>query len=67
MSMNLSNSATLNIKGSDYCCIIGRISKNEAMNLMENTNLTAESRILQNKIFVIIYKNGYRNFNVWGY
>ena len=28
MSMNLSNIAILNIKGSDYCCIISGISKN---------------------------------------
>ena len=34
MSMNLSNIAILNIKGSDYCCIISGISKNEAINLM---------------------------------
>ena len=27
MSINLSDIAILNIKGSDYCCIIGLISK----------------------------------------
>ena len=27
MSINLSNTAISNIKGSDYCCIIGLISK----------------------------------------
>ena len=40
MSMNLnvvyepifSDIAILNIKGSDYCCIISLISKNEAIN-----------------------------------
>ena len=37
--MNLSNIAVLNLKGSDYCCIISGISKNETKNLMENTNL----------------------------
>ena len=36
MSMNLSNIAILNIKGSDYSCIISLISKNEAINLMQN-------------------------------
>ena len=30
MSMNLSDIAILNNKGSDYCCIISLISKNEA-------------------------------------
>ena len=39
MSMNLSNIAVLNIKGSDYCCIFSLISKNEAMNLMQNADL----------------------------
>ena len=34
MSMNLNDIAILNIKGSDYCCIISLISKTEAMNLM---------------------------------
>ena len=34
MSINLSNIAILNIKGSDYRCIISLISKNEAINLM---------------------------------
>ena len=34
MSMNLSDSAILNIKGSDYRCIISLISKNKAINLM---------------------------------
>ena len=31
MSMNLSDVAILNIKDSDYCCIISLISKNEAI------------------------------------
>ena len=35
MSMNLSDIAILNIKGSDYCCIC----KNEAINLMQNADL----------------------------
>ena len=34
MSMNLSDIAILNIKSSDYGCIINLISKNEAINLM---------------------------------
>ena len=33
MSINLSDIAILNIKGSDYRCIISLISKNEAINL----------------------------------
>ena len=47
MSMNLRNIAILNIKGSDYRCIISLISENEAMNLMQNTYLTEKSGTLQ--------------------
>ena len=36
----LSDFAILNTKCSDYCCIIGLISKNEATNLMQNAYLT---------------------------
>ena len=34
MYINLSDIAILNIESADYCCIITRISKNEAINLM---------------------------------
>ena len=55
MSINFSDIAILNIKGSDYCCIISRISKNETINLMQNTNMTikrqntAKHKIITNK------------------
>ena len=52
--MNLSDIAILNIKGSDYCCIICLISKNEAINLMQNANLTKKAEYYKK----IIYKNG---------
>ena len=39
MSMSLSGTAILNIKGSNYCCFIGLISKNEAINVMQNADL----------------------------
>ena len=42
MSMNLSDIALLNIKGSDYRCIISGISKSETINLMENADLTGK-------------------------
>ena len=59
MSVNLSNIAILNFKGSDYRCIISLISKNEAINLMQNANLTEKIGTLQSiKKFVFIYKNG---------
>ena len=40
MSMNLGGIAILSIHGTDYSCLICRISKNEAINLMQNTDLT---------------------------
>ena len=43
MSINLSEIAILNIKGSDYCFIIGIISRNEDINLMPNADLTKKS------------------------
>ena len=46
MSANLSDIAILNIKGSDYGCIISLISKNEAINLLQNADLTEKSGTL---------------------
>ena len=46
MSMNLIDIAILNIKGSDYCCLISVISKSEPIELMQNTDLTGKSRTL---------------------
>ena len=43
--MNLSDIEVLNNKGSDYRCIISKISKNEPINLMQNVGLT-EKRTL---------------------
>ena len=40
ISINFSDFAILNIKGSDYCCIINLISKSEVVNLMQKTDLT---------------------------
>ena len=40
MTMSLDDTANLNIKGGDYCCIISRISKSGDINLMQNIDLT---------------------------
>ena len=40
MSINLSDIAILNIKGSDYHCIISLMRNNEAINLLQNADLT---------------------------
>ena len=47
MSMNLSEIATLNIKGSNYRCIVTRISNSEAMKLLQNGDLTEKSGALR--------------------
>ena len=44
--MNLSDIPILNIKGSDYRCVISLINKNEAIKLMQNADLTEKSRTL---------------------
>ena len=46
MSVNLSDIAILNNKVSDYRFIISLISKNEAINLLRNADLTEKSRTL---------------------
>ena len=46
MSINLSDIANLNIKGSDYCCIISLITKNEAINLLQNADFTEKTGTL---------------------
>ena len=43
MSMNLREIAILNINVSDYCCISSVICKNEAINLMQNADLTKKA------------------------
>ena len=67
MSMNLIDIAILNIKSSDYRCIISGISKNQAINLMQNANLTVKAEHYKTEKFIITYKNGYRNFKFWCY
>ena len=47
MSVNFSDIAILNIKGSDYCCIISLIvRKSEAIKLIQNVDLTEKSGTL---------------------
>ena len=43
MSISLSDIVTLNIKGSDYCCIVSLISKNEVINILRNADLIEKS------------------------
>ena len=48
ISINLEETAILNIYGVNYCCIINRMSKKEATNLLENANLCEKSISLGN-------------------
>ena len=43
ISMNLSGIYILNIKGTDFLCIIYRISKSKTMKLLQNIDLTLKS------------------------
>ena len=46
ISMNLNDITILNIKSADYCCIVSGTSKSEAIDLMQNIDLTEESETL---------------------
>ena len=46
MSINLSNTAFLIIYGADYRCIFSGISKSEAINVMQNIDLSEKSGTL---------------------
>ena len=46
LSVNLNDTAVLNLKGSDYRIIISLIIKNEAIDLLKNTDLTEKSGTL---------------------
>ena len=50
MSMNLSYIYILNIKNGSFCCIINRISKSEAIKVLQNIDLTEKSGALQKKV-----------------
>ena len=46
MSMNIRDIAVLKISSADYCCIVNRISKSEAINLIPNIDLSEKKRTL---------------------
>ena len=58
MSPNLIDIAILYIKGCNYRCIISLISKNDAINLMQNADLTEKKEHYKTQKFIITYKNG---------
>ena len=46
MSINLNDIAIRNIRGVNYCRVINGISKSEAVNLLQNADLTEEKGVL---------------------
>ena len=56
--MNLSDIATLNVKSAYYSCIITGSSKNNAISLMQNADLTKKPNIIKHKKFLSYIKMG---------
>ena len=57
MSINFTDIAILNIKGSDYRCINRLISINEAINVLQNADLTEKGGTLHQHIGPTSIKN----------
>ena len=47
ISINLNDIIILDIEGVDYCCMISKISKSNAVYLMKNADLTKDIEVLQ--------------------
>ena len=56
--MNLNVNVILKIHSVDYSCIINEISKSEAINLLQNADLTEKNWGILKQTFIITYKNG---------
>ena len=57
ISVNFSDIAILNIKGSDDCCVISLISKNKAICLIQNADLNKKVEYYKlKKIYIYINK-----------
>ena len=56
--MNLNDITIINVKGSDYHCIISLISKSKAIKLIQNNDLTKKSGTLLNKKLLSNIKMG---------
>ena len=58
MSLNLSNIAVLKIHSIDYDCSIARISKSDAINLIQNIDLSKKWNIMKHKKLLSHIKKG---------
>ena len=53
--MNFNEVAIVSVKGSDYSIYFWHVSKNDAINIMKNSNLNEKK--VHHYIFFIMYKN----------
>ena len=53
MSMKLHENAVLNIHGADYCSVINRINKSEAVNLPQSPDLS--KKVSHYKYVIFLY------------
>ena len=54
--------AIVNVRRNDHRINFWYMSKDEAMNLLRNDDLTEKSATIK---YIMIYKNGSGNYNVW--
>ena len=67
MSINLSDTAIINIHGADYYCIISGISKSQIINLMHNISLTEEKENIIKHKHIFSHIKISKKVNVWRY
>ena len=58
MSLVINDIAILNIRGADLCCIINGISKSEAINLPQNSDLSRKWNIMKHNLSLLFIKDG---------
>ena len=57
--IKLNNSAILNVKSANYCCVINGISKTDALNLLKNADLKMKNQKKKKNVKTILpYING---------
>ena len=69
MSLNINTTAVSNICSFDYRCIINGISKSEATNLLQNSDLCKKKKekrnIIKCNFRLLCIKQWYINYKVW--
>ena len=57
MSMNLNDIVSFSIHSIDYRCLVNRISKSEAVNLLQNADLRKKVKLYKLQNFFIYIQN----------